>query len=118
MDQNTALYLVIAVLIGGAIFGFVIITNNNKKIKTELNKKIANITNKNIDALSRKRLQLIRTDAYGKQLFEKWYEEIGYFISNHIEPKLLYEEIKYFTEQRVALGMFIDRMAAENAEKK
>lgn len=117
MDHNVTLHLVIAVIIGGIIFSFLIITKNNKRIKNDLNKKLANITTINIDALSRKRLQLIKKDAYGKQIFDKWYEEIGYFIANHIEPKILPDEIKYFTDQRVALGMFIDRMAAENAEK-
>jgi hypothetical protein len=117
MDHNVALHLVIVVLIGGAVFSFLIITKNNKIIKNELNKKLLNIITKNIDALSRKRLQLIKKDAYGKQIFDKWHEEIGYFIANHIEPKILPNEIKYFIDLRVALGMVIDRMAAENAEK-
>ena len=42
----------------------------------------------NADRLAKRRAQLVRQDAYGKPLLDKWHAEIDYFITEHIRPTL------------------------------
>ncbi len=52
------------------------------------------VTEENLSSLTRRRAQLVRPDAYGKPLFDRWEREIDYFVQNHIEPLLTSPEIK------------------------
>lgn len=50
--------------------------------------KVSNACQLHMPALLRRRAQLVRLDPYGKPQVEKWANEIGYFIAQHIEPGL------------------------------
>jgi restriction system protein len=50
--------------------------------------KVKAITIQQLEPLLRRRAQLVRLDPYGKPLHEKWIKEIGYFVSQHIQPSL------------------------------
>jgi restriction system protein len=46
------------------------------------------LTAQHLPALARRRLQLVRPDAYGKPQFGKWEKEVDYFVDTHIADGL------------------------------
>lgn len=75
------LFFVIA-LAGGLMFA-VPIWRRNRVLE-----RVDAITNEKIDALVRQRTILIRNDPYGKPILDKWYSEVGKFITHHVRPAL------------------------------
>lgn len=53
------------------------------------------------DQLARRRVQLIRQDAYGKPILDKWRDEIVHFSVHHIRPSLTVLEQSMFDRQRM-----------------
>jgi HJR/Mrr/RecB family endonuclease len=51
-------------------------------------KRVDAITDSHMEALIRQQRMLIRTDAYGKPVTDKWVKELGYFVSAVIMPEL------------------------------
>jgi HJR/Mrr/RecB family endonuclease len=54
--------------------------------------------------LLRRRAQLVRLDPYGKPLWDKWTDEIDYFITHHIEPSLTSQEQDMLPSHRAAIA--------------
>lgn len=54
----------------------------------------------NAEQLGRRRAQLVRRDAYGKLMLDKWTVEINDFISQHIEPSLTRQEQSLLRRER------------------
>ena len=50
--------------------------------------RVENMIEAQLKALRRRKLQLVTSDAYGKQRIERWDKEVDYFIGNHIHPHL------------------------------
>jgi len=55
------------------------------------------------DQLARRRAQLVRHDAYGKQILDKWLDEINHFTLHHIRPALTGREQMMLDRQRSSL---------------
>ena len=58
---------------------------------------------RNADRLARRRAQLVRQDAYGKPVLEKWAEEISYFINEHVRPSLTTQEQWFLKRERAGI---------------
>jgi restriction system protein len=63
----------------------------------------------NADRLARRRAQLVRQDAYGKPVLEKWVEEINYFINEHVGPSLTTQEQSLLKRERAGITQAIMR---------
>jgi hypothetical protein len=50
----------------------------------------------NLDALTRRRAQLVRNDAYGKPILDRWSKEVDGFIHSHIVARLTAKETRLF----------------------
>lgn len=61
----------------------------------------------NADRLARRRAQLVRQDAYGKPVLEKWVEEINYFINEHVGPSLTTQEQSLLRRERAGITQAI-----------
>jgi restriction system protein len=59
-------------------------------------------------SLTRRRAQLVQPDAYGKPQFERWEREIGYFISQHIQPLLTSHETTALGRNHNEVARFIE----------
>ena len=46
------------------------------------------VIDKHSEQLAQRRAKIVRQDTYGKPMLDKWYKEIEYFITHHIEPSL------------------------------
>lgn len=57
----------------------------------------------NAARLARRRAQLVRQDAYGKPVLDKWVEEISYFITEHIKPSLTAQEQSLLKRERAGI---------------
>lgn len=62
---------------------------------------------RNADLLARRRAQLVRQDAYGKPVLEKWIEEINYFINEHVGPSLTTQEQSLLRRERAGITQTI-----------
>jgi len=69
-----------------------------------LMRQAAALTEEHLTPLLRRRAQLVTPDPYGKPRFERWEQEIDYFINQHIAPSLTAAE-------RKALARSHDRVA-------
>jgi restriction system protein len=65
------------------------------------------------DQLARRRAQLVRADAYGKPIFDKWVEEINYFVSQHVEPKLTTGEQSVLIKNRASITQWVIQRVEE-----
>ena len=74
--------------------------------------KVGSVIERHIDPLTRQRMQLVRSDAYGKVLLDKWNKEVEYFITHHITPVLTAAEHSALRDQ----GVPIARMVSERVE--
>jgi len=57
-----------------------------------------------LKSLVRRRAQLVRQDPYGRPLWDKWTNEIDYFITHHIEPSLTTSELDMLLSRRAAIA--------------
>ncbi len=105
---------VIVVLLGIAAALFAFIKHTHQEAALE---KVRLIVSKHIKALSRRKLQLIKKDAYGQTLHDKWLAELDYFIAHQIIPNLSAGEVKAAGRLRVKIMYYIDQAVdAENKE--
>jgi restriction system protein len=92
------------------------------------------VIGQNLEQLTRRRAQLVRPDAYGKPVMDKWVEEINYFIDRHITPLLtsreqsllhrervqmtqaIVERVEALTRDRLVFGEFSQRMTPTEFE--
>lgn len=76
------------------------------------------IIDRHADQLARRRAQLVRPDAYGKPLVDKWLAEIEHFTVHHIRPSLTPSEQSFFDRRRAELFQLISgRVEAIVAER-
>jgi restriction system protein len=90
-------------LVGMVLYGVV-----PKWRRERLFDRVDAVTDGQIDALIRQRTILVRSDAYGKPLLDKWYTEVNYFISHHVRPNLGPSQVPLLEKQRSAV---LDRIA-------
>ena len=84
--QTVGSLLLVALLGGAAVFVFVI--GQGKQSRRTASEKAQQIINKHVRTLAKDRVQLMRTDDYGKKYSDKWDKAKGQFIGNHIMPEL------------------------------
>lgn len=65
-------------------------------------------------ALTRRRAQLVQTDAYGKPMLAKWHHEIDYFLDSQVAPALRPRARAALERERARLRGEIDAMAEQN----
>jgi restriction system protein len=66
--------------------------------------------------LLRRRRQLVWQDVYGKPQLDKWEKEIGYFITNHIEPSLSPDQLSALGRERATVASLIAAHVASAME--
>jgi HJR/Mrr/RecB family endonuclease len=82
--------------------------------RRNLFKKASGTIERQKKALVRRRAQLVRHDAYGKPLLDKWTDEIDYFITHHIAPALTTRERDMLSSARTAIADLVaSRVEAE-----
>jgi restriction endonuclease Mrr len=63
-------------------------------------RKATQIVDDHAHQLAKRRAQLIRQDAYGKELRDKWHHEVAYFLSEHIRSTLNAREQSILDDER------------------
>jgi restriction system protein len=88
----SALFLVIIGLAAIFVFGWILSANRKSSIEAANLKsrleEAASLVNRHIETLARRRIQLIRVDAYGISETSKWDAEIQRFVDKVIFPEL------------------------------
>jgi len=87
-----------------------------RRIRRSLIQKVKSVTQQHIAPLSRKRVQLLQPDAYGKLKVEKWAKELDYFISEHLQPTLNEEEQAAFPQHASDLKIAIEMLVSTAME--
>lgn len=95
-----AIIVVIAVIVA---FTVVLPARNRRSLIDKVNVAV----DRNADRLARRRAQLVRQDAYGKPLVEKWVEEIHYFVKEHVGPLLTTQEQSLLRREKAAITQAI-----------
>ncbi|MBI3699277.1 MAG: restriction endonuclease [Afipia sp.] len=71
-----------------------------------------------LPALVRRKAQLVRTDAYGKQKLEGWIKEVSYFVDEFIKPQLTpREHLVFIREKQSAILTAIHMRVEQEADK-
>ena len=73
--------------------------------------KASNIVNDKLENLTRRRAQLVRQDAYGTPILDKWTKEVDYFIESYIFPTLTSRERPHLQAEQQQLVDFINQCA-------
>ncbi|MGH6822314.1 MAG: restriction endonuclease [Methylocella sp.] len=73
-----------------------------------LREKVEAMIERQIGSLVRRRAQLARQDAYGKQQWDGWHKEIDYFITHHIDPSLTSSEHSALGGERAMVANLIE----------
>ena len=76
------------------------------------------ITDEQIDALIRQRTILVRSDAYGKSLLDKWHSEVNYFITHHVRPGIKLSQISLLEKKRSTVLERIAQRVALTAQQR
>jgi hypothetical protein len=95
----------------------VIVALKEKRIRRSLVQKVKTATQQHVAALSRKRVQLLQPDAYGKLKVEKWAKELDYFISEHLRPTLTAEEQAALPQHESDLKIAIEMLVSTAIER-
>lgn len=105
-------FLFLLALIGGAgaLFVFIIRSISTARARRSAWQKASGVISTNLDHLTRRRAQLVRQDAYGKPLFDKWAKEVEDFIDSHISPALAAREHRHLPSQRQQLVCLITQL--------
>lgn len=75
-------------------------------------------TFQHIDALVRQRVTLIRNDAYGRPILDRWATEVDYFIAHHIRPVLDSHLRSLLDRQREIVRQRIYQRVADVAQQR
>lgn len=110
---DIALGLAVAAVVAVVVFVKVILPERNRKIL--INKAYATI-DKHGDQLARSRAQLVRPDAYGKPILDKWIVEKNYFINQHIAPSLTIQEQAILGRERAEITQVISQRIEQVAQ--
>lgn len=70
------------------------------------------------DQLARRRAQLVRQDAYGKPILDKWFAEIDHFTVEHIRPSLAVPEQSMLDSHRMEFVPLITARIEELVPKR
>ena len=74
-------------------------------------------TEEHLDSLVRKREQLVKNDAYGKQSVDKWTEQITHFVAQYVRPTLTRRERSELDNDQADIVGIIDiRVQVERDE--
>lgn len=103
--------LILAVIAGStALFIFIIRSNRTARARKSAWEKASRIISENLDHLTRRRAQLVRQDAHGRPLSEKWKKEAEYFIASEIAPSLSPQEHRHLPSQKPQLVGLITQL--------
>ncbi len=105
-NPSVVVVLGLAVIGLGAAIVAVVVVLPARRRRSLMEKANATIE-RNADRLARRRAQLVRRDAYGKPVLEKWVEEVSYFINEHIRPFLTAQEQSLLRRERVGITQAI-----------
>jgi len=97
---------VVLIFVGRYIYKIRTRTRN----KMSVTKKVFLATQDNIQALSRRKLQLVKTDPYGRTIYDAWISELAYFITHHVDPQCSLEEKQLLPDMRSSFIATIDAM--------
>lgn len=65
------------------------------------------VANQHLDTLVRRRMQLVWKDPYGKPQADRWYKEVDYFLTQHVEPTLTGYRLASFRRARLECARLI-----------
>ncbi len=111
-----ALDFLFLILVGVGLYLFQR-TRTRKRIKVSTLKKVFLATQDNIQTLSRRKLQLVKTDPYGRIIYDAWIGELDYFITHHVEPTCSVEEKPFLHAMQKPLIQTIDKMVDDENHK-
>jgi hypothetical protein len=104
--------LLLLVASGGAFILFQLVLPHLRR--RAIVDKAVGIVRQHEDHLARRKKVLVRQDAYGKPLLERWHSEREYFITEHIRPAFRIREQRRFDRERARIVPLITA-AIENA---
>lgn len=91
--KNPSILIFLFVLLAvGAVAFFLLTVFLPARERDRIIEKANAMVDQNAENLARRRTQLVRQDAYGKPVLDKWAEEIEYFIDRHVKPSLTSSE--------------------------
>jgi restriction system protein len=95
--------LVLAIVAAVIWIKFLLPARHNRSVLAKTDTMIAQQS----DSLARRRAQLVRQDAYGKPILDKWHAEIEHFALQHIRPSLAAMEQSHFDSRRAEYISFV-----------
>jgi len=89
------------------------------RVKRALLEKVNAAVSVHIEALSRRRAQLVQTDAYGVPQLNRWTKEIDYFLQQQVAPGLPSGQVKMLQSHKSTVFSEIERrvVAASAAQQ-
>lgn len=109
--NNPSVFIFLAIMVGGIIVAVTIVLPARRR--RSLMDKANTVINQNAEKLARRRAQLVRQDAYGKPVVDKWFAEIDYFIAHHIGPSLTIQEQSLLRRERRRITEMITLRVSE-----
>lgn len=109
ISDNLALtlWLVFSVAVIGAITFLAILLLKDRERRRAL-KIASNIVDQHLEDLCRNRMRIVRQDGFGKELLDKWYDKIDYFIKEYIRPALTAKQQPIMDAARQEIRQIID----------
>jgi restriction system protein len=97
--------ILLVLIVAGAIVAVTTVLPARRR--RSLFDKANGVIERNAVQLARRRAQLVRPDAYGKLVLDKWADEINYFINQHIGPLLTIQEQSLLRRERAQITQII-----------
>jgi hypothetical protein len=98
--RNPSVFIVLGLAIAAVLAFLIVIPARTRR---RLIYKANALADQNAERLARRRAQLVRQDAYGRLVLDKWFEEVNYFIDEHVRPSLTSGEQWLLRRQRSAI---------------
>jgi len=99
----TILFVVVGIIVAGVVVALKGQSDAQREAYENAKAIVSTTVKQHLPSLVRKRAQLIRVDAYGKQIFDKWMQEIDYFVTHHVLPRLSPTELRAIKEEDIKL---------------
>lgn len=108
--KNPSAIILLILVVGGVTVAVAIVLPARRR--RSLVEKANVVIDQHSEQLAKRRAQLVRQDAYGKQVVDKWMSEIDYFITNHIGPVLTIHERSLLHRERPRIAQLIMQRVA------
>lgn len=115
LQHGKDLSILLVVIVAAVVLFFLY----RSRVKRALLERVNAAVSVHIEALSRRRAQLVQTDAYGVPQLNRWTKEIDYFLQQQVVPGLPAGQVKMLQSQRSTVFAEIERrvVAASAAEQ-